>query len=140
MKTTTIVRIDALDKIVRFDPRSSAARPGDGYGIGITGDNVAIWITIGDREVDVPVVADRLIEVLDAMRWQAMRRIAATSIDVEAVRDELTGNDNTSEVPAAIYCRCGHSNDAHDYVSRGGCTFCECARYQRFAAAHNAPA
>ena len=134
MKLTSYGRIDALDEIRRFDPRSASANPAHGYGISISNGAATIWLTIGDREVDVPVVADKLIELLDQMRWQAMRQIAATS--KEAVTDELTGNDNTSEVPAAIYCRCGHNVYGHDDAGR--CHFCECTRYVRFAAAHHA--
>ena len=158
MKQTPFLRIDATDRIRRHDLQSPIAPPDLGYGLGISdGTGNAVYISIGEREVDVPVIADKLIEFLDAMRWQALQRIAAAAVtdNQEAVPNgELIGNDHTREATPVIYCVCGHVQDQHGNrvgtgelvrVGEGRCHGPHdnervCGRFVRFAAAFNPPA
>jgi hypothetical protein len=96
MKLSNSLQIDSSDSIHRVDGRFPPGTPSEGYTIAI-GDRAGnySYLYIGERELDVPVVADKLIELLDAMRWQALRRIAIKADP--ALEAERLGNAHTKE-------------------------------------------
>jgi hypothetical protein len=84
VKLSTHIQVGYADEIVRNDD----------YYITITDGDVSIYLNFV-REVEVPVIADKLIEILDAMRWQALRRIAVKADP--ALEAERIGNAYTKE-------------------------------------------